>query len=55
MTMGSSVDPSGPPLKPSFDVNGSQDESPQLKAVMQKLGLQPHPEGGYFVVFKSPI
>ncbi|CAK4031193.1 related to DUF985 domain [Lecanosticta acicola] len=55
----STVDPSIPPLKPYFDVSGSHDESAELKAVMQKLKLQPHPEGGYFVetdrdAFKIP-
>lgn len=46
----SHVDPRLPPLKPYFDINGSQDESSELKEVIKKLGLQPHVEGGYFVV-----
>ncbi|KAF2207911.1 hypothetical protein CERZMDRAFT_114883 [Cercospora zeae-maydis SCOH1-5] len=36
-------------LQPYFDVNGSQDESSELKAVIAALGMQKHPEGGYFV------
>lgn len=45
----STVDPSCPPLKPFFSIDGSQDESPQLKVVIEKLNLQKHIEGGYFV------
>ncbi|KAM3419474.1 hypothetical protein BST61_g5400 [Cercospora zeina] len=36
-------------LQPYFDINGSQDESPELKAVIAARGMQKHPEGGYFV------
>lgn len=46
----SHIDSNLSPLKPYFDINGSQDESPELKEVIKKLGLQPHVEGGYFVV-----
>lgn len=42
-------DPSIPPLKPAFDPSGTQPESAHLKAVIEKLGLQSHVEGGYFV------
>ncbi|WPA96520.1 uncharacterized protein RHO25_001127 [Cercospora beticola] len=40
-------------LRPHFDINGSQDESSELKAVMAALGMQKHPEGGYFVVYQT--
>ena len=49
MTSQSSVDASIPPLKPVFDPNGSQTESQYTRDVIAKLGLQEHPEGGYFV------
>ncbi|KAK5131241.1 hypothetical protein LTR08_001210 [Meristemomyces frigidus] len=43
----STVDTSVPLLKPAF--TGAQDESDYLKDTIDKLKLQPHVEGGYFV------
>ena len=45
--MASKVDPSVLPLKPTF--TGKQDNSVHLQAVIDKLKLTPHVEGGYFV------
>ena len=45
--MTSSIDPTVPPLKPAF-VPNSTTETPEIEAVIQKLQLEPHPEGGYF-------
>ncbi|KAK5124863.1 hypothetical protein LTR85_001053 [Meristemomyces frigidus] len=49
MASKSTIDPSISPLKPTFDSDGSHKESDHLKAVIAKLGLQSHVEGGYFV------
>ncbi|KAI6869511.1 hypothetical protein KC343_g1369 [Hortaea werneckii] len=45
----STIDPTIPPLQPSFDPAGTQPESSTTQHIIQKLNLQPHPEGGYFV------
>ncbi|GAB1725509.1 hypothetical protein NU195Hw_g1917t1 [Hortaea werneckii] len=45
----STIDPTLPPLQPSFDPSGTQSESSTTQQIIQKLNLQPHPEGGYFV------
>lgn len=47
--MTSSVDPALPPLKPSFNSDGSNPESSTIESIIKKLNLQQHPEGGYFV------
>ncbi|EMC99491.1 hypothetical protein BAUCODRAFT_338287 [Baudoinia panamericana UAMH 10762] len=49
MASSSSVDPSLPRLEPLFDPFDSQAESVALQQIIQLLGLQNHPEGGYFV------
>ena len=38
-----------PPLKPAFESDGTKNESTEVQAVIEKLGLRPHIEGGYFV------
>ncbi|KAI6888731.1 hypothetical protein KC363_g3251 [Hortaea werneckii] len=45
----SNVDPTLPSLQPSFDPAGTRSESSTTQQLIQKLNLQPHPEGGYFV------
>ncbi|KAI6908002.1 hypothetical protein D0869_01754 [Hortaea werneckii] len=45
----STVDPTLPPLQPSFDPAGTRSESSTTQQLIQTLHLQPHPEGGYFV------
>ncbi|KAI6865924.1 hypothetical protein KC323_g4135 [Hortaea werneckii] len=45
----STIDPTILPLQPSFDPAGTQPESSTTQQIIQKLNLQPHPEGGYFV------
>ncbi|KAI7372441.1 hypothetical protein KC336_g20649, partial [Hortaea werneckii] len=45
----STVDPTLPSLQPSFDPAGTRSESSTTQQLIQKLNLQPHPEGGYFV------
>jgi uncharacterized protein len=47
--MTSTIDPSLPPLNPSFNPNGSQPESSTSESIIKTLKLQQHPEGGYFV------
>jgi uncharacterized protein len=49
-TTKSTIDPSIPPLKPFFDPqNPLAKESASAQAIIDKLGLQSHVEGGYFV------
>jgi uncharacterized protein len=45
----STIDPSLPPLEPVFDPAKPQEESEHLRKVIEKLGMQEHVEGGYFV------
>jgi hypothetical protein len=45
----SSIDPSIPPLQPTFNPDGSYPDSAQAEGVIKSLSLEPHPEGGYFV------
>ncbi|KAK5724385.1 hypothetical protein LTR15_004430 [Elasticomyces elasticus] len=45
----SSIDASLAPLVPTFDPKHPQRETDVLQAIIQKLGLQQHVEGGYFV------
>ncbi|CZT16537.1 related to DUF985 domain protein [Ramularia collo-cygni] len=49
MTSQSTIDPDSPYLVPFFKTDGSQTESANLQAIMKKLNMQNHPEGGYFV------
>ncbi|KAK4549418.1 hypothetical protein LTR36_006415 [Oleoguttula mirabilis] len=49
MASKSTIDPSTPPLRPAFDPNATHPESDHLRAVIAKLALTPHVEGGYFV------
>ena len=46
--MSSSIDPSLPPLKPAFNASDVDSEIPTSEALIQKLKLEPHPEGGYY-------
>lgn len=46
--MSSTIDPSCSPLKPIFTPSDSDSEPEQTRALIQKLDLEPHPEGGYF-------
>ncbi|KAK4976762.1 hypothetical protein LTR42_002807 [Elasticomyces elasticus] len=45
----STIDASLAPLKPIFDPKHPQRETDVLQAIIEKLGLQQHVEGGYFV------
>ena len=45
----SSIEPSIQPLRPKFDPTGSHSNSPEAQAMIKSLGLEEHPEGGYFV------
>ncbi|TKA82806.1 hypothetical protein B0A55_01051 [Friedmanniomyces simplex] len=49
MATQSTIDPSIAPLHPPFDPKHPQPESETLEAVIARLGLQQHVEGGYFV------
>jgi len=45
----STIDAAIAPLKPIFEPGSTASESKSLQAVIEKLELQPHVEGGYFV------
>ena len=45
----SSSDPALAPAEPFFNPNNSQEESTQIRSLIQSLNLQPHPQGGYHI------
>lgn len=55
MSAQSAIAPGERSLVPSFKLDGSQQESENTKAIIRKLNMQSHPEGGYFVVRTSTI
>lgn len=48
-SLASSLDPSIAPLNPVFASDGSSPNTVQAETTIKSLGLQEHPEGGYFV------
>ena len=47
--MASSIDPAIPPIKHFYHPDGNFPNNAQAKTTINKLGLEEHPEGGYFV------
>jgi uncharacterized protein len=47
--MASRIDPSIPPIKHFYHPDANFPNNAQVKGIISKLGLEEHPEGGYFV------